>query len=177
MFLPRDFWVTADHHFGHDIMIEECGRPYKNGTLMDRGMVIKHNETVPKDGVTIIIGDLSLKSAQYKHYLAQIIKKMNGDKILILGNHDVLKPFDYIELGFQSVHTHLEIEYAGHELILCHDPAVHILLGEKQFLLHGHLHDAHLNKINCINVGVDVNDFKPFSIHEICGMIAGHINK
>ena len=99
---------------------------------------------------------------QKKGYLEQITQKLNGVKHLILGNHDRLKPFDYIDLGFTSVHTSLLYE----EFVLNHDPAASVVMKDKTWLV-GHVHDLFVQVRNVLNVGVDVRDFKPISIDEV----------
>lgn len=77
-------------------------------------------------------------------------------KILVLGNHDELKAFSYIEAGFESVHTSLEVNGR----ILIHDPAVATINPNKTFIC-GHVHTLFLKCSNTINVGVDQFSFMP----------------
>ena len=87
-------------------------------------------------------------------------------KILILGNHDSLKPFTYIDLGFESVHTSLELSYNGKDYVLVHDPAASCIDRNRIFLC-GHVHDLFKIQRNVINVGVDVWNFFPVSMEQI----------
>jgi len=92
-----------------------------------------------------------------------MVIKMNGEKHLVLGNHDVFKTFSYItDLGFTSAHTSLEVE----EFILNHDPAT-CFIDKERIWLCGHIHDLFIHQRNVLNVGVDVWDYTPVSIETI----------
>lgn len=170
----RDVFFYADPHFGHDGIIEPTKRPWKNSVIMDRHLIRMYNEIVKENDYVFIIGDFSMKTSLHKHYIYQIAQKLNGIKILILGNHDSLNPFDYVEFGFHSVHTSLDIELMGYKFILNHDPAIHVMC-ENSILIHGHVHDLYKTMGNCVNVSVEMWDFKPVSIYEIVGLIEGGI--
>ena len=166
-------YFTADHHFGHDGIIEYEARPFHNVRDMDKKLIRFHNEVVNEEDITYFLGDLSLKGPMYKDYYHSILSKMNGFKVLILGNHDTLKPFDYVELGFVSVHTMQRITYNETRYNLVHDPAVSIIDKTTTFL-HGHLHSLFKQVKNCINVGVDIWDYKPVSILQIIELQGEH---
>ncbi len=161
-------WFTADPHYMHDAIIEYCNRPFKNSTVMTSKLVKNYNMVVKDEDTVYFVGDLSNKTATHTGSLANIFKRLNGTKHLILGNHDVLKPFSYInDLGFTSVHTSLEVE----EFILNHDPAASIIVRDRTWLC-GHIHDLFVCQKNVINVGVDVWEYFPVhidSIREIAG--------
>jgi calcineurin-like phosphoesterase family protein len=158
-----DFF-TADHHFYHDPIIEMCNRPYKTGHQMHKDIIRKHNERVTNNDIVYFVGDVSF--SKDKEPIRRIISKLNGQKHLILGNHDYLNPFDYVDIGFISVHTSLEIFTEFGNYILVHDPAISQIDRTRIFLC-GHIHDLFLKQKNCINVGVDVHNFYPISIQQI----------
>lgn len=169
---PPYFW--ADPHFGHDAIIEKTGRPWKNATVMDKWLIKIFNEVVREFDPVIIVGDFSLKRPMHKNYLYEIVRKLNGIKILVLGNHDVIKPFDYIDMGFHSVHTSLDFQFDEYRFIVNHDPAIHIMC-EDAILIHGHVHTLYKTLKNCVNVSVEMWNYKPVSMWEIIGLIKGGI--
>lgn len=131
------------------------------------GEIIKRWRAIVKPEDTVyILGDFSLKSGDYIHWYRSTLEKLPGSKHLILGNHDSLKPFTYIEVGFTSVHTHIELNGR----ILVHDPAVSVMDRSKVFLV-GHVHDLFKVCKNAVNVGVDVWSFAPVSEQEINDII------
>ena len=153
-------------HFGHENIIKYTNRPFKSFIEMDKALIKNHNSLVNEEDTTYIVGDFSLRGSQHTHYYKYILDRMNGKKVLILGNHDSLKPFSYINVGFYSVHTHLELNIGGVDCVLVHDPVHSITAKEKTFIC-GHVHDMFKIHKNVINVGVDVWDFKPASEEEI----------
>lgn len=156
-------YFTADLHFGHDACIEYCNRPFKNASVMDRQLIKNWNSVVEDEDTVYVVGDFTLKAPIHKNYIENIVSKLKGSKHLILGNHDRLKPFDYVnDIGFFSVHTSLEV----YGYILNHDPAVACMDFKRTFLC-GHVHNLFRTQKNVINVGVDVCNFKPISILDI----------
>lgn len=155
-------FFISDQHFGHNNIIDYCNRPFKNSNIMDRELIRRHNAIVNKDDIVYMIGDFSLKSSTHKEYLRNILDNLKGEKHLILGNHDYLKPFDYIDIGFKSVHTSLEVE----EFVLVHDPSVSCINRNKLFIC-GHVHDLFKTEKNVINVSVEMWSYAPVSLEEI----------
>jgi len=151
---------TADQHFDHENIIEYCRRPFKNVSEMNRVIIDKHNSRVSPADTVYFIGDFTL-SKNY-HLVNRLVNKLNGRKILILGSHEDFRPFTYISMGFESVHTSLEVN----GMILNHDYVVSYVNRSKIFLC-GHAHDLFLVQKNVINVGVDVWDFYPVSESQI----------
>jgi calcineurin-like phosphoesterase family protein len=138
-----------------------------------RKMLIEYyNAVVPKDGVCFFLGDMGMLGTSQWERLGGLLKKLNGTKHLILGNHDEMKPFTYVNTGFTSVHTSLEvilqIEGIPTKFILNHDPCVWDLVPDDVVLLCGHIHNLFkiLPQQNTINVGVDVWNYRPISILE-----------
>jgi len=157
-------YFTADQHFHHDPIIQMCNRPYKNGHHMHKDIIRKYNELITDSDTVYIIGDISY--SKDKEPIRRIVDKLNGQKYLILGNHDYLNPFDYIDMGIISVHTSLEINTSFGNYILVHDPAISQIDRNRTFLC-GHIHDLFVQQKNCINVGVDAHNFYPITIAQV----------
>jgi calcineurin-like phosphoesterase family protein len=162
---------TADMHFEHANIIKYCNRPFKNVQHMNKLLISRYNQVVKPEDTVYFIGDLTIKPRSYKSALYAFIQNLQGTKHLILGNHDYFEPFDYVDIGFESVHTQLEILDDGMDLnlLLVHDPAK--AYTTDKIVIHGHIHDMWKKKGNAINVGVDVWDFKPVSILQIRKLI------
>ena len=101
-------------------------------------------------------------------YVSGLVERLNGNKHLILGNHDAFKPFTYVNMGFLSVHTSLHLEML--DLYLVHDPAVANVLRDKVWL-HGHIHNLWKKNGNLINVGVDAWNYMPVTLDEILELL------
>lgn len=163
-------YFTADLHFGHYNIIKYCDRPFRSERHMDQELTRLWNETVTEEDTIYVLGDLSMVTSEGTNYLRRIVSKLNGTKHLILGNHDNLKPFSYVEMGFQTVHTALELKIDNEIYFLNHDPVASIT-NDRHIWLVGHVHTLFSELKNCINVGVDVRGFKPISIDEINSII------
>lgn len=165
-----EIWLTSDNHFGHENIIKYCKRPFKNANVMNKMMIDLWNITVDKGDTVYILGDFTLvrNFEQIKNWTG----KLNGTKHLILGNHDELKPFRYIDCGFASVHTSLLVD----GFYMAHDPAVKTALPKDSVLLHGHVHCLWRDELNkgLINVGVDVWEYKPVNIKKLKELLDGH---
>lgn len=164
-------WFTGDQHFDHEQVIEYCGRPWPKVKKMNNGIIGRYREVVKPEDTVYFVGDISLRGSEnFGYYRRLLTKTLPGRKILILGNHDGLKPFAYVEAGFESVHTSLVIQdWDSNEYILNHDPAPSCI-DRKKIWLCGHVHELFLTCRNVINVGVDVWDFYPVSFNRIYEM-------
>lgn len=181
-------WFWADPHLDHEAILEYCRRPFRKLKEMNNALIKNYREAVsPKDTV-YILGDLSLRGPEnYSYYCRLFQKELPGKKHLILGNHDYLKAFSYVDAGCESVHTSLVIrDWDDNEYVLNHDPAPSCIDRWSEYpkahsgkgpLPHynriwicGHVHDMYVTCQNVINVGVDVWNFKPVefnTIHEL----------
>jgi calcineurin-like phosphoesterase family protein len=159
-------YLTADEHYDHYTtstrnIIKYANRPFSSINEMNQTIIRNFNSMVKNEDETWHIGDFTLKGVGYKHWFETMLKQLNGTHHLVLGNHDRLHPWDYVEVGFTTVHTAVMLE----EFILVHDPVAAITRRDRIFLC-GHVHDLYktLPGKNIINVGVDVWQFQPISI-------------
>lgn len=160
-------WFTADQHFFHQNIIKYCDRPFSDAKEMKRRIINNYNSLVQKEDTVYHLGDFAMANRCDKPRLEKIIRKLHGNKILIFGNHDYLRPSDYVEMGFDSGHTSLELTLDNINLFLVHDPA-----NSKRNLdgknLCGHIHNVFKkSNNNVLNVGVDVWKFRPVRLKEV----------
>ncbi len=163
MSTPTEFF-TADEHY--ETMMP--GRPFENTDEATTTMIYHHNNVVDPSDTVYHLGDLCHFGEDKFHYYKNLLKRLNGRKHLILGNHDKCDPFFYVDMGFTSVHTSLKIDLGGQELVLSHDPCIHCFL-KQEILVSGHTHTLYrcLTSSRAFNVGVDLNYYTPVSIHTI----------
>lgn len=139
---------------------------------MHKALVQNWNEVVQDDeDLVYILGDLTMQRKATQE-LEELLASLRGRKRLILGNHDKIPVFDYLDIGFESVHTSYEMEYEGHKLFMCHDPAWGEAVSEDCLVLCGHVHTFFKIYRNRINVGVDVWNYHPISIDTILDKFA-----
>lgn len=161
-------WVYADPHFAHHAIIEYAQRPFPNTDKMDGELVKLYNSVVAKDDVVYWLGDVTLKPSDKWQWLARIVGKMNGTKILIFGNHDDWHWQLYLKCGFQSCHTFLAIPPVGHArpIHLCHDPAW--AQDKNKLWVCGHLHNcAFTAPTHIAIVSVELTEYKPVLLRDI----------
>jgi len=161
-------WFTADEHYYHSNIIgkeafggRREGRPFKSVDQMNKTIIKNHNEVVAKEDVTYHLGDFAF----IRHWkdAAHILKSLNGRHILILGNHDFIPAFDFVEMGFESVHTSMKLGI----WTLIHDPAVAGVLTEHKFI-HGHTHGLGLRLgANSYCVSVEMHNYYPVPLTTI----------
>ncbi len=153
-------YFTSDQHFFHKNIIQYCDRPFETVTKMNNVLINNYNNIVGKDDTVCFLGDFSM--TKNFEQISSIVKKLNGVKHLVLGNHDEMSAWEYIKAGFHSVHTSLQIK----EFSLIHDPAIRTALHEDTKLLCGHVHTlfTFLKDKQVLNVGVDVHNYRPISI-------------
>ena len=96
-------WITADTHFGHKNVIEYSNRPFDSVEEMDAELICRWNRVVGTHDTIYHLGDFALTTKKRK---IEILKQLNGYKILIRGNHD--KTISHCEsVGFDEVHDSL----------------------------------------------------------------------
>ena len=113
-------YYIGDTHFGHSNVIHFDNRPFQNRDEMDQTLIDNWNARVKPCDDVWIIGDFCYKSGKVpENYL----KKLNGKKHLVLGNHDkhmLQRPG--IKDYFESIEQIAEIEDGDHLLVLSHFP-------------------------------------------------------
>jgi len=168
-----NIFCTADTHWDHEKILQYCSRPFGSVKHQQSAMISSWNNTVSPDDLTYIVGDMWFNVDDIRR-LHRLLKKLNGRKILILGNHDNIKPFTYVSFGIESVHTSLTLQPSetgfNHVTYLAHDPAVYTALPEDSFMVCGHVHGLFKTSKGCVNCGVDVWNYKPVHLevlHEL----------
>lgn len=88
---------------------------------MNEAIIKKWNKQVKPNDVVYILGDFiwnTVKSHEYRN----IMQKLNGNKILIVGNHDDIKTVRGMNLGFSAVIHGAEIRIGDELVVLSHYP-------------------------------------------------------
>lgn len=79
-------FFTSDLHFGHENAIRFDNRPFSTVEEMDAELVRRWNAKVGKGDLVYVLGDMIWKS--HNGDAEQLIRSLNGQIILIKGNHD-----------------------------------------------------------------------------------------
>lgn len=156
-------FITSDFHLGDDRMTI-MGRPFSSGEEHIEALIKNHNSVVAPDDLVIIAGDVCY---QKKLESLPIVKRFNGRKILIRGNHDRGFSTEELEKYFERVIPEgdgIELEVEGIPCFVTHYPTTGMA---GRFNLVGHIHAAWKYQLNMFNIGVDTNHFFPVNLNTI----------
>lgn len=166
--MPAVF-LTSDTHFGHAGVcrfMRNDGvtklRPWDNPEEMDEAMIKAWNETVRPNDKVYHLGDVVINRKALK-----TLARLNGDKVLIKGNHDIFRLDEYTQY-FRDIRAY----HVMNGMILSHIP-IHVeSIARFGTNIHGHLHSNRImldNKIdpryNC--VCVEQTDFRPILFEDV----------
>lgn len=157
-------FFTSDTHFGHGGALGLYRRPFPSVAAMNEGLVERWNETVGSEDAVWHLGDFAIH--QPRAIVDELLARLNGCKHLVAGNND---PPTTRELdGWESVQPYAEIDVEEVSLVLCHYPFRSWRgMGKGWLNLHGHSHGRMKPLQRQFDVGVDVWDFRPVTLHEI----------
>lgn len=79
-------FFTSDLHIGHDNAIFFDNRPFKNVEEMTEEIIRRWNEKVKPGDIVYVLGDMIWKMTNDQ--AKDVLKRLNGQIILIKGNHD-----------------------------------------------------------------------------------------
>ena len=140
--MPAVF-LTSDTHFGHAGVChftEADGvtkiRPWTDPDEMDQEMVRRWNDRVRPNDKVYHLGDVVINRRALK-----TLARLNGDKVLIRGNHDIFRDDEYREY-FRELRAY----HVMNGMILSHIPLHEASLGRFGVNIHGHLHSARVKK-------------------------------
>lgn len=170
-------YFTSDLHLNHEKIIKLCNRPFADVEVMNETIISNWNKTVKNDDTIYILGDFQM--SKKGDVANEFLKKLNGKKILIVGNHDhFLKSSNFDKNLFTDIKIYEEIRYKDRMFCLFHYP-IYEWNGfyRDAICLHGHVHTDNKDKKqltkslgNIYDVGVDGNNFVPVSIEKILEM-------
>lgn len=152
-----NIFFASDHHFHHANILtfkRDDGSPlrvFEDVNHMNEHMVAMHNKRVGHNDKVYFLGDLTM-SRNAKGL--EIVGRLNGEKILIKGNHDLCKASQYLEYfkDIRAVH-----QFDG--MVLSHIPIHPESLSRWGVNVHGHLH---YNKV--LKAGTKVPDDRYFCV-------------
>lgn len=171
--MPSVF-LTSDTHFGH---LGVCKfmrndgvtklRPWDTSEEMDEEMVRRWNERVKPTDKVYHLGDVVINRKALK-----IMHRLNGDKVLIKGNHDIFKLEDYTP-HFRDIRAY----HVMNGCMLSHIPMHESNLGRFGTNIHGHLHANRVMRVNSHGVEeidpryhcvcVEQTDFTPILFEDV----------
>ena len=146
--MPATFLVS-DTHFGHAGVCrfthpdnpEVKLRPWSDPDEMDEEMVRRWNETVRPSDKVYHLGDVVINRKALR-----TLHRLNGDKVLIRGNHDIFRDEEY-----RTYFRELRAYHVLNGMILSHIPVHEASLGRFGVNIHGHLHASRVKRARGID--------------------------
>lgn len=185
-------FFTSDTHFGHSKIIEYCKRPFSSIEEHDKALIQNWNSVVGQDDTVFHLGDFAYGNSQF---IANTIKQLNGNIILVKGNHDLrnINPTLYNIFSDVVYQARILIDnqtvYLNHFPFLCFEHGdINLYKNNYSIQLFGHVHSGPLtssedvNRLNVLlptqyDVGVDNNNFTPISWIDVRDKIKQQIDK
>jgi calcineurin-like phosphoesterase family protein len=141
--MPTAF-LYSDPHFSHAGICQFFRadgvtklRPFEDATEMDEYLIERFNATVSSRDKVYFLGDIVIN----KKALDAVMPRLNGDKVLIRGNHDIYKLKDYSKY-FRDIRSYHVLD----GMIFSHIPIHPDSLGRFGTNIHGHLHEKRVRK-------------------------------
>ena len=159
--MPSVFLVS-DTHFGHTGVcrfVRNDGvtklRPWDTAEEMDEFMVKAWNERVRPTDKVYHLGDVVINRKALG-----IMRRLNGDKVLIRGNHDIFRDTDYRE-HFRELRAY----HVMNGMILSHIPIHTESLGRFGVNIHGH---THANRVMMPGFNGKITNIVDVRYHCVC---------
>jgi calcineurin-like phosphoesterase family protein len=169
-------YFTADTHFDHNNIIKYCNRPFSTVDDMNMAMVHAWNSKIGADDFVYHLGDVTLGDV---YSFAVWMYQLNGNIRIIPGSHDrgwigKFKDTDRIKI----IDPLVSISFPGIagtdklSVTMCHySMRVWNKSHYGSYHLFGHSH-GNLHGIGrSMDVGVDTNNFYPYSLVDIHNLL------
>ena len=132
----------SDLHYNHSNVIRFDGRPYSTVKEMEECLIENWN-SVTKEGDTVYhLGDFCWGKVDEWE---RLLKKLNGNKVIIKGNHDLKNYPPAVKRLLADVKDYKEIKEYGRLVLLSHYPhlAYKHSYDPNVYMLYGHVHKTH----------------------------------
>jgi len=166
-------FFTSDQHFGHKNICRFADRPFKSVEEMNEALIEEHNAVVKPSDVVWFLGDFAFMPPDATK---RILRRLNGQKNLVLGNHDKnldRRGRDFIGSGMlNAIYHYREINVEKQSIILFHyGMRVWNKHHHGSWLLYGHSHGSLPPHGKSVDVGVDskeiTDEYRPVSFEEV----------
>jgi calcineurin-like phosphoesterase family protein len=181
-------YYISDIHFDDQKVFDKCLRPFENLKQYEQEIIKKWNSKVKNSDEIYILGDIAVNNAKKA---IEIISKLNGNKHLIIGNHDmnffemynsskIFKSIEFIEL----------INDKGRKVCLCHYPLMDWMeFNSGGYHVYGHIHNKtkstdyayyqikeYFKDKLAFNASVDVIGYEPVTLDQMIKLKENRLN-
>ena len=164
----QKIFFHADWHFAHKNILTLCNRRFSSIEKHDEYLIKCINEVVTNSDRLYVLGDLGFHKDI--NGLRNVLKRINGQKHIILGNHDHLA--DLVQLKRENIICDVKefktVRKGNKSIVCCHYP-----LKEWDgyyrgyYSAHGHTHATLPQYDKCLDVGVDSIGYYPIEFDEL----------
>lgn len=158
--------LISDTHFSHKNLLtfkKQDGSPLRDFIGIhehDEYLIYRWNLVVKPNDHVYHLGDIGFHG--WTH-MEEIFSRLHGQKVLIKGNHDVLKPQQYLKI-FKDIRGSHQLD----KFLLTHIPIHPASLSRWVGNIHGHLHSNSLPDPRYFNVSVEqLNDYTPIAFEDL----------
>lgn len=153
--MSKEF-VCADLHFGHKNIIAYENRPFATVEEMDEKLIENWNAVVSPQDIVYVLGDVGFAG---KKRLYSLVSRLNGRKVLVLGNHDRCHSPSWWEkeIGFNVAEAGPIVAlYSGKLIFMSHEPPED-MSDTGLFYMYGHVHGNpdypdHTDNTACVSI-------------------------
>lgn len=150
-------FYTSDLHFFHKRICEFTDRKlFANEDTHNDWLINLWNNQVQRGDLVYILGDVSF--AKDWELTKNVLNQLNGQKIIIKGNHDSSRDLDNLQIESSIVKWdhYEEVKIAKVKTCLFHFPIQSWnSQSDGSWHLFGHTHGNSTNKGKCLDVGID----------------------
>lgn len=163
---PKTYF-TADWHLFHANIIRYCNRPFRDTAEMNQTILDRLNDRVEEDDWLYFLGDMAfIRDVGHLHYWLDQLRCRNI--CVIKGNHD--RSTALVRDRFYWFKDYAEITVENQSIVLMHYAMrVWNKAHHGAWQLYGHSHGSLPEdpKALSMDVGVDTNNYYPYSFDEI----------
>lgn len=160
-------YLSSDWHLYHKNIIRYCNRPFSSVEEMNEALIENHNSVVRPNDTFFHLGDFAFAGSDE---IRKALKRMNGKKIFLKGNHDRASNFvglvdDFVpdwfgKIGGMNVHMY-------HYPVASWNGAFHGTIH-----LHGHSHGStDSTGLLRFDMGVDCFNMFPVGVEELIALV------
>ena len=146
-------------------MLEAWNRPFRNLTHMNRALLAEWRGRVRPSDTIICLGDVAHPDAWREHSRLRLdLAGCPGERLLILGNHDIHRREELAPAGFDKQYAAAVCDTRP-VLILTHSPLWRVPPGTVN--VHGYIHAAPAPTRHHRNLSVERTGYQPVRLSEL----------
>jgi calcineurin-like phosphoesterase family protein len=162
--MDRNIFAISDTHFGHENMLgftDRQGLPIRQFISIeqhDEYILDMWNQTVRPEDIVYHLGDVFFGRGHL------LLRRLNGRKRLLLGNHDNGKN-RHLQENFQKIA--MWRMFPEFNCVLTHVPILIPEFGKYEYNIHGHIHQNGSPTDHHINVSCEAVKYIPQNIETL----------